>query len=60
MIFEQMEGGAVSNGVDEDEGPPDPRRGLNPKVIEVYTKYVLPNPCCSFLLQGPIRKIYVN
>jgi len=23
---------------DADEVPPDPRRGLNPKVIEVYTK----------------------
>jgi essential nuclear protein 1 len=26
-----------------DDGPPDPRKGLNPKVIEVYTKYVNPN-----------------
>ena len=22
-------------------GPPDPRKGLNPKVVEAYTKYVL-------------------
>jgi len=22
----------------EDDGPPDPRQGLNPKVVEVYTK----------------------
>lgn len=21
-----------------DDGPPDPRKGLNPKVVEVYTK----------------------
>jgi essential nuclear protein 1 len=42
MIFSKMEGGAVTQGQDEeDEGPPDPRKGLNPKVIEVYTKWVL-------------------
>jgi len=22
-------------------GPPDPRKGLNPKVVEAYTKYVI-------------------
>lgn len=38
MIFDQMQGGAVSKGIDEDEGLPDPRKGLNPKVVEVYTK----------------------
>ncbi|ODO05205.1 essential nuclear protein 1 [Cryptococcus wingfieldii CBS 7118] len=54
LIFSQMEGGAVSKGVEEEhEGPPDPRKGLNPKVIEVYTKV-------GFLLSryksGPLPK----
>ncbi|KAK4684095.1 essential nuclear protein 1, partial [Tremellales sp. Uapishka_1] len=54
MIFDQMEGGAVLRGIeDDDEGPPDPRKGLNPKVIEVYTKV-------GFLLSryksGPLPK----
>ncbi|KAK1925808.1 Bystin-domain-containing protein [Papiliotrema laurentii] len=54
LIFSQMQGGAVSQGIDEeDEGPPDPRKGLNPKVIEVYTKV-------GFLLSryksGPLPK----
>lgn len=51
-----MNGGGASEMVDEDgqfhtchqaivadrleAGPPDPRKGLNPKVIEVYTKFV--------------------
>ncbi|WWC96175.1 hypothetical protein V866_003042 [Kwoniella sp. B9012] len=54
LIFSKMEGGAVSKGLeDEDEGPPDPKKGLNPKVIEVYTKV-------GFLLSryksGPLPK----
>ncbi|WWC70841.1 uncharacterized protein I206_104793 [Kwoniella pini CBS 10737] len=54
LIFSKMEGGAVSRGIeDEDEGPPDPKKGLNPKVIEVYTKV-------GFLLSryksGPLPK----
>ncbi|KAK8858655.1 hypothetical protein IAR55_002884 [Kwoniella newhampshirensis] len=54
IIFSKMQGGAVSKGLeDEDEGPPDPRKGLNPKVIEVYTKV-------GFLLSryksGPLPK----
>ncbi|CAD6578164.1 MAG: snoRNA-binding rRNA-processing protein [Tremellales sp. Tagirdzhanova-0007] len=54
IIFSKMEGGAVTQGIEEaDEGPPDPRRGLNPKVIEVYTKV-------GFLLSryksGPLPK----
>ncbi|WVQ80698.1 hypothetical protein IAT38_002803 [Cryptococcus sp. DSM 104549] len=54
LIFSKMEGGAVSKGAeDEYEGPPDPRKGLNPKVIEVYTKV-------GFLLSryksGPLPK----
>ena len=24
-----------------DDGPPDPKKGLNPKVVEVYTKSAL-------------------
>ncbi|WVN85126.1 uncharacterized protein L203_100268 [Cryptococcus depauperatus CBS 7841] len=54
VIFSKMEGGAVSKGVeDEYEGPPDPRKGLNPKVIEVYTKvgYLL-----SRYKSGPLPK----
>ena len=40
LIFSKMEGGAVTQGMEdeEEEGPPDPRKGLNPKVVEVYTK----------------------
>ncbi|WRT67870.1 uncharacterized protein IL334_004844 [Kwoniella shivajii] len=54
LIFSKMEGGAVSRGIeDEDEGPPDPKKGLNPKVVEVYTKV-------GFLLSryksGPLPK----
>ncbi|WVF68914.1 hypothetical protein IAT40_003688 [Kwoniella sp. CBS 6097] len=54
IIFSKMQGGAVSKGLeDEDEGPPDPRKGLNPKVVEVYTKV-------GFLLSryksGPLPK----
>ncbi|WVR06441.1 hypothetical protein IAU60_003472 [Kwoniella sp. DSM 27419] len=54
LIFSKMQGGAVSKGAeDEDEGPPDPRKGLNPKVVEVYTKV-------GFLLSryksGPLPK----
>lgn len=36
LIFAKMEGGAQPEV--EDDGPPDPRQGLNPKVVEVYTK----------------------
>jgi hypothetical protein len=32
-----MEGGQAA-AVEEDDAPPDPRQGLNPKVVEVYTK----------------------
>ncbi|ORX37340.1 Bystin-domain-containing protein [Kockovaella imperatae] len=56
IIFNKMAGGAVSQGAaaeEEDEGPPDPRKGLNPKVVEVYTKV-------GFLLSryksGPLPK----
>ncbi|RXK35737.1 essential nuclear protein 1 [Tremella mesenterica] len=54
IIFSKMQGGAISRGMeDEDEGPPDPKKGLNPKVIEVYTKV-------GFLLSryksGPLPK----
>lgn len=34
LIFAKM----ASQPVVEDEGPPDPKAGLNPKVVEVYTK----------------------
>lgn len=47
-----MEGGATS-AFDEDDGPPDPKQGLNPKVVEVYTKvgYLL-----SRYKSGPLPK----
>ncbi|RSH91038.1 snoRNA-binding rRNA-processing protein [Saitozyma podzolica] len=66
LIFSKMEGGAVTQGIDEEgewahwnrekeehEGPPDPRKGLNPKVVEVYTKvgYLL-----SRYKSGPLPK----
>ncbi|KAL0255766.1 hypothetical protein I308_100573 [Cryptococcus tetragattii IND107] len=54
MIFSKMQGGAVSRGAeDEYEGPPDPRKGLNPKVVEVYSKvgYLL-----SRYKSGPLPK----
>ncbi len=34
LIFAKMAAGPVV----EDDGPPDPKQGLNPKVVEVYTK----------------------
>lgn len=34
IIFAKM----ASAPVVEDDGPPDPKQGLNPKVVEVYTK----------------------
>lgn len=36
LIFAQMDGAPAAPV--EDDGPPDPRQGLNPKVVEVYTK----------------------
>lgn len=36
LIFAQMSGAPAAPV--EDDGPPDPRQGLNPKVVEVYTK----------------------
>lgn len=36
LIFAKMESGQMDEV--EDDGPPDPRKGLNPKVVEVYTK----------------------
>ncbi|KAL7420808.1 snoRNA-binding rRNA-processing protein [Cryptotrichosporon argae] len=50
MIFEKMAGGPSAAA---DDAPPDPRQGLNPKVVEVYTKV-------GFLLSryksGPLPK----
>ncbi|WOO76754.1 Bystin [Vanrija pseudolonga] len=52
MIFSKLESG-VTSAFDEDDGPPDPAKGLNPKVVEVYTKV-------GFLLSryksGPLPK----
>lgn len=53
MIFDKMGGGSAPAAFDDgwyssgyriladvSDAPPDPRQGLNPKVVEVYTKYV--------------------
>ncbi|EKC97846.1 protein required for pre-rRNA processing and 40S ribosomal subunit synthesis, Enp1p [Trichosporon asahii var. asahii CBS 8904] len=51
LIFAQMDGAPAAPV--EDDGPPDPRQGLNPKVVEVYTKvgYLL-----SRYKSGPLPK----
>ncbi|KAG9017331.1 snoRNA-binding rRNA-processing protein [Tulasnella sp. JGI-2019a] len=43
MIFEKFESGDIEAGktvkvVEEDDGPPDPKVGLDPKVVAVYQK----------------------
>ncbi|ORY25648.1 Bystin-domain-containing protein [Naematelia encephala] len=53
LIFSQLNSGPQVEDTTENDGPPDPRAGLNPKVIEVYTKvgYLL-----SRYKSGPLPK----